>query len=87
MLKLFQLVVWVLTIWASVHVQNEVHGDIDLFAIFLLGGLCAYWATGLLILLRIGAASAASGLARACRFLFLPKHPKQPARIERRSRG
>lgn len=77
-MKLFQFVVWVWMMYLSLDWQPQ---GVDPLATFMFGGLCAYWATGFLLLGRIGAAS----LMRAARDLFLLKKVQQPAaRVPRR---
>ena len=80
MLKLFQLIVWVFVVWQLLVIQHDEGRGVDVFATFLLGGMCAYWATGLLFLIHIMASRAVAALARAFRRLLLLQYPKQPAR-------
>ena len=77
MWKLFQSVVWALTMWLGFSVQTR--QDFDFFATFILGGIVAFMATQLVNSLCI----AASRVLAAHR-LLLTKQTHEPARRERR---
>ena len=79
MLKLFQFTVWVFVSWQTVLVQMDDGPGVDLLAAFILGGMCAYWATGFLVLFRILASRTMTLARRALRRLFLFHQPHQPA--------
>ena len=78
MLKLFQFIVWALSIWLAIDLQIEQGYGVDLLASFMFGGLLAYWATGFLILFRIMTTRVTALARRALRRLFLFKQPHQP---------
>lgn len=76
MWKLFQSIVWILAMWAAVIVQDQV----DVLATFIVGGLWAFLATQLVVLVGMAASRIAAGFRRAFRRLLLFKHPQQPTR-------
>ena len=80
MLKLFQSAVWLFVVWQLLVIQHDAGRGTDFFATFILGGMCAYWATGFLFLFHIAASRGVAAFARTFRRLFLLKHPHQPAR-------
>ena len=81
MLKLFQFTVWIFVSWQTVLVQVEDNLGVDLLAAFILGGLCAYWATGFLILFGIAASRCPALVHRTLRRLLLLKQPQLPRRV------
>lgn len=74
-MKVFQTIVWVWMMYLSLDWQPN---GVDPLATFIFGGMCAYWATGFLLLGRFIAASL---MRRATRAFLLFKQPKQPAPV------
>ena len=80
MLKLFQFIVWAFVVWQLIVIQIEEDRGVDLLATFILGGMCAYWATGFLILFRILASRVVALVHLTLRRLFLLEKPHQLVR-------